>query len=115
MRCIHDLRCVECGAFEADVLVDGDGFPACRSCGGERTWVPSRVNTDIWGSPTYVKSLDMEFGSRSDLRAYLKQNGLQEAGDKVGGARTFRSPDHPKGTGKAYRYKGDVTKLGKRA
>lgn len=93
------------------MLVDGDGFPACRNCGGERTWIPSRVNTDLWGQPTYVRSLDREFDSKSDLKAYLKANGLQEAGDKVNGARTFRSPDPPRGTGKAYRYKGDVTKI----
>lgn len=93
------------------MLVDGDGFPACRNCGGERTWIPSKVNTDLWGQPTYVRSLDREFDSKSDLKAYLKANGLQEAGDKVNGARTFRSPDPPRGTGKAYRYKGDVTKI----
>jgi hypothetical protein len=99
---------------EENVIVDGDDFPACRNCCGERTWIPSRVNTDIWGSPTYIRSLDQEFGSRSELRTYLKANGLQEAGDKVNGARTFRSPDPPKGKGKAYRYAGDVTKLAKR-
>lgn len=100
-----------------DVLVEGDGFPACRNCGGERTWIPSRVNTDIWGQPTYIRSLDMEFSNKSDLRSYLKANGLQEAGDKVNGARTFRVPERQakKGTGKAYRYAGDVKKIPKGA
>ncbi len=114
MRRIHDIRCVECGSITVDVVVEDD-FPACGNCGGETTWIPSKVNTDIWGQPTYVKSLDMEFQSRGDLKSYLKENGLIEAGDRVNGARTFKSPDPPKGTGKAYRYKGDVTKLRKGA
>ena len=106
MRRIHDLRCLSCDRIETDVVVEGEEFPECGLCGGKRDWVPTQVRTDIWGQPTYVKSLDMEFGSKGELRSYLKAHGLQEAGDKVNGARTFRSPDPPKGTGKAYRYRG---------
>jgi hypothetical protein len=115
MRRIHDLRCLRCDRIETDVVVEGEAFPECGRCGGERDWIPSQVRTDIWGAPTYIRSLDQEFGSRSELRSYLKQNGLEEAGDKVNGARAFKSPEPRRGTGRAYRYKGDVTKLGKRA
>lgn len=105
MRRVHDLRCLACDRIEQNVVVEGEAFPECGWCGGERDWVPTRVNTDIWGQPTYVRSLDREFSGRSELRQFLKANGLQEAGDKVNGARTFRMPDHqvPRGTGKARR------------
>ena len=83
MRRIHDLRCLSCERIETNVLVEGEEFPACGRCGGARDWIPSQVRTDIWGAPTYIKSLDREFSGKGELRAYLKENGLQEAGDKV--------------------------------
>lgn len=118
MRRVHDLRCLSCDRIEQDVLVEGEEFPFCGRCGGKRDWVPAQVRTDIWGRSTYIRSLDQEFGSKSELRSYLKQNGLQEAGDRVGGSTsTIRIPDRmvPRGTGKAYRYRGDVTKIPKGA
>lgn len=102
MRRVHDIRCVECQSVRLDVVVEDD-YPPCDNCGGETTWIPSKISTDIWGQPTYVKSLDQEFGSRSELKAYLKANGLQEAGDKVNVARTFRMPERPKTPNRAYR------------
>lgn len=104
---IHDLRCESCGAIETDVFVYGDGFPTCGLCGGPRTWVPAAVRTDAWGSPTYVTSLDREFASRSDLRKYLRENGLSEAGDRVGGARN-ESHLH---LGRAFSYAGQTERV----
>ena len=87
MPVIHDLRCKGCDAEFPDQVVDPNDFPACPLCGGERTWVPAGFATDTWGSPRYIASLDQEFGSRSELRAHLRAHGLEEAGDRVGGAR----------------------------
>jgi len=102
---IHDLRCLACGAVEQDVLVpSNDAFTLCPLCGGERDWVPAKLNTDAWGSPQYVASLDREFASKSDLRKHLKENGLQEAGDRVGGARN----ESHLGLGKGYSYRGQA-------
>lgn len=103
---VHDLRCNYCGKVEADVLcasneVAKGRFPLCQ-CGGDRTWVPSRVNTDITGGSFYVKSLDREFDSKSDLRSHLKANGLSEAGDRVGGARN----ESHLNLGKTFSYRG---------
>ena len=83
---IQDLRCTKCGAIQTDVAV-GDTFPNCPLCAGPTTWIPARVNTDIFGGPKYITSLDQTFDSKASLRSYLRDNGLQEAGDRVGGAR----------------------------
>ena len=98
---IHDLRCLSCGTVEPDVPCESGRYPSCV-CGGARTWVPTRFNTDITGGPIYMRSLDREFDSKSSLRSYLKENGLQEAGDKVGGARN----ESHLNLGKGFSYKG---------
>ena len=84
---ILDLRCAECGNEEIDVCITGDIYPPC-GCGGEMKFLPSKLNSDVWGGPTYFKSLDMTFDSKSDLKRHLKENDLSECGDRVGGART---------------------------
>jgi len=104
---IHDLRCLQCGAIATDVPCvrrEDGGFPLCPLCGGTRTWIPAKLNTDIWGSGQYVTSLDREFGSKSELRAHLRENGLSEAGDRVGGARN----ESHLNLGKTYSYNGQV-------
>ena len=106
---IHDLRCKHCGniAINVPCVRRPDGaFPVCPRCGGERTWIPAKLNTDIWGSGQYVTSLDREFGSKSELKSYLRENGLQEAGDRVGGA---RNASHL-GLGKVYSYSGQKSR-----
>lgn len=92
---IHDLRCKACQRLELDVVVGDRPYPVCPECNGERDWVPSKLTTDEWGQSRYFKSLDMEFQSKSDLKAYMRKNGVREAGDKVGGA---RNEDGFKGT-----------------
>lgn len=104
---VHDLRCKHCNEVEENVLCAADQvskgkFPPCSKCRGNRTWVPARINTDLWGQSTYVASLDREFGSKSELRAHLKANGLSEAGDRVGGARN----ESHLGLGKTFSYRG---------
>jgi len=91
---IHDLRCKRCEQIELDVVVHDRPYPRC-TCGGERDWVPSKMRTDSWGQSRYFKSLDMTFDSKSSLKAYMKKEGIIEAGDRQGGA---RNEDHYKGT-----------------
>lgn len=91
---VHDLRCTKCEAIVRDQIVTGTEYGRC-SCGGLRTWLPARVNTDIWGSPRYLESLDRTFDSKSDLTKELKRCGFEPAGDKVRGA---RNEDRYKGT-----------------
>lgn len=104
---IHDLRCLECRDVAIDVACvnrpDG-AMPLCPKCGGERQWIPAKLNTDIWGSGQYVTSLNREFASKSDLKRYLRENGLSEAGDRKGGARN----ESHLNMGKTFSYKGQV-------
>lgn len=95
MAPVHDLRCKACQRMELDVIVFERPYPECPECGGARDWVPARLNTDEWGQSRFIASLDREFASKADLRAYQKANGLLEAGDKVGGA---RNEDRLRGT-----------------
>jgi hypothetical protein len=100
---IHDLICRKCGEIENDQLVafsNSGSYGKCVTCGGERTWMPSRVNTDIWGSPQFIESLDRTFESKSDLKKELKRCGFEPAGDKVRGA---RNEDRYKGSSFAFR------------
>jgi len=83
---IHDLRCVACGKVEVDQIVFDRPYPLC-TCGGDRDWVPAKMTTDSWGGPRFVNGIDRYFDSRSDLKAYMRKNGVLEAGDRVGGAR----------------------------
>lgn len=102
MAPIHDLRCTVCKRLELDVRVCERPYPECPECGGERDWVPAKVSTDEWGQSRFIASLDREFSSRSELRSYMRSEGLLEAGDKVGGA---RNEDRLRGTvfsGKAF-------------
>jgi len=83
---ILDLVCGLCGNEQEDVAIEGDLYPPCR-CGGEMDWLPSKLNTDIWGQEKYIQSLDITT-DKSGLRKYLKDHDLSECGDRVGGART---------------------------
>jgi hypothetical protein len=97
---VHDLFCKACGHIERDQIVKQGAYGECASCGGARNWLPSRVNTDIWGSPQYIESLDRTFDSKSDLKVELKRCGFEPAGDKVRGA---RNEDRYKGSSFAYK------------
>ena len=49
----------------------------------------SRLNTDSWGGPRYIASLDRSFDSHSDLKRHLHEEGLALApsAERSGGAR----------------------------
>lgn len=101
---VHDLLCTA-GHIEENVPVRGRPYPPCR-CGAPRDWMPTKCNTDEWGQSRYFKSLDRTFGSKSELRQYMKEHHAQEAGDKVGGA---RNEDHLR-LGKAFSFSGQTNR-----
>lgn len=87
MRRVHDLICKCCSDVERDVIIETDAYPRCPKCDGERGWLPAKLVTDEWGGPRHIRSLDMTFSSKSELRSYMRAHRLQECGDKEGGAR----------------------------
>lgn len=82
---IYDLTCPQGHRFEAYCKVDE--LPPCRVCERPTHRLPAIFNTDCWGGPRFVTSLDRSFDSRAELKGHLKRIGMEEAGDKVGGAR----------------------------
>jgi len=84
---VHDLICHACDAVERDVYVAMCVYPKCQRCGGERTWMPAKMTADVWGGPRYNAAFDMTFASKSKERAHAKKLGLEQCGDRVGGAR----------------------------
>lgn len=92
---LHDIRCNACGLEELDVVVIKGRLGSCRNdaCrSSDRSWIPRSFASPEWGQSRHVKSLGVDFDSRSQLKSYLKANGLQEAGDPVGGSRTMNAP-----------------------
>lgn len=82
---LRDLYCPGCDREKRDVFVDGD-YPIC-DCGTRmRNWI-TQINADIWGGPQYHPALDKYFSTKGDLKKYMKEHRLVEAGDPVGGSR----------------------------
>lgn len=71
-----------------------------REFGGCKTYEPRGEICDLTLPGTG------RFNSRSDMRSYMKRNGYEERGDKVGGA---RNEDH-RNLGKLFSYSGAPTK-----
>lgn len=102
---IVDLRCTSCEReFANEHVSSGPPYSRCPACGGERDWMPGVFQTFEWGGPRFYNGLDRDFGSRSELLAYMKANDLQQApcAEKVGGA---RHEEYLK-LGTAYSFKG---------
>lgn len=94
--------CDRCHA-EEDAWRD-ELVPECCGCDMRKMFC---TNTHEWGGPrTYRELREEPFASRSEKNAWAKANGLEEAGDKVGGA---RNEDHRK-LGKLYSHKGAPSK-----
>ena len=85
MRILDDYVCSKCKKAREE-LCSRDAPPQC--CKQDMQRVVGTVNHFEWGGPrTYLNCRDEPFSSRSELKAWQKENGLGEAGDKVGGAR----------------------------
>ena len=85
---IYEFRCEVCG-YEVEKLKSLDDFiEPCPRCKEKmRKLLPSRVHTTEWGQSRYIRSLDQTFGSRSELESYKKLCHVEDAGDRVHGAR----------------------------
>lgn len=102
---VVDLRCKHCAReFANEHVHSGPPYTRCPSCGGERDWIPGGFQTFEWGGPRFINGIDQEFRSRSDLLAYMKREGLQQApeAEKHGGS---RNEDYLH-LGAAYSYRG---------
>lgn len=96
---LHDLICKKCEAIEEGVLVEAGRYPRCDACGGQRTWKPSGLHTDLYGSPQYSDATGRFHSSQSEKDRVMRDAGYFSCGDKVHGAR----PEHSiKNTGFSY-------------
>lgn len=100
---IHDLRCTKCEKIYTDEMCVYPEWGTCE-CGAPRKPLPAAPMIDIWGSSQYIDSLDMEFGTKDEMRKHMKENGLSQApqADKHHGARNEEGLE----LGKIYGYAG---------
>lgn len=88
----YDYRCNTCGkTVERSVSYDARAIPYPCDCGGvqEYCFPMSAIDGYQPFEPMYVEPLGCDVSGRRELRQILKDQGLQEAGDKVGGARNW--------------------------
>lgn len=90
MPIIHDLRCTDCGTIFHDIAVEPGCYPDCPRCGGPRTWVPSRLKTDLYGQPQWCEASGEYHASTRDRERRMREEGFEPSGDKVHGARIRR-------------------------
>ena len=103
MPILDDYECEQCGRRDSgwrDELHPCCGAPMRRLIGGTRCHEPRGEIYD----PTLPGT--GRFSSRSAMRSYMKRNGYEEMGDKVGGA---RNEDH-RNLGKLFSYPGAPAK-----
>lgn len=84
MAVISDFECKFCGhTYEA-----WTDSTVCHRCGGFGRKCFTAVNSFEWGGPRFDNALQRSFSSRSELKSWLKANGMMEspARDKFGGA-----------------------------
>lgn len=101
MSMLDDYRCEVC-----ENVHEGwrDEKQVC--CGLEMTRLMGGHHFE-WGGPRQIRTMREEpFSSKGDMKAWCKERGLEEAGDKVGGA---RNEDH-RDLGTLYSYPGAPTR-----
>ena len=98
------MLCSVCESVAEDVffLPGEEHEHNCPECNALMDKMPSLFSTPEYGGPQWSQAAARTFDSRSEERAYWKQSGFTEAGDKVGGA---RNEDHLN-LGKIYSAKG---------
>ncbi len=89
MAVLHDVYCGHCDHEEEGVWFDHAKPPHCSRCGHSVRPRITHVNTDAWGGPRFIPSLDRTFDSHADLKSYMKRNHMEPAAsaDKHHGAR----------------------------
>lgn len=100
---LHDLRCRHCGFVEREAQVRANRLGHCPKCllGGRKItyefW--ETVKTDVFGSPQMSDASGREHSSQREKERFMRSQGYEGCGDKVGGARR----DHTlRGTGFSY-------------
>lgn len=83
----YDLICPN-DHVQHDQMREYKKYGVCPECheSARPLWL-SAPALDIWGGPKFVKSLDRQFDSKSEMKRELKRCGVEPAGDTVGGAR----------------------------
>jgi hypothetical protein len=83
----EDLYCHRCESRELAVTFKEEDWPEC--CGAQmKIAVVTPRRTDCYSAPRYSEAGGKFYSSRREQVADMKAAGFEEAGDKVGGART---------------------------
>jgi hypothetical protein len=87
----HDWFCPDCGDTVKDLffrLAEMPDSVPCMTCGGKMEIDFSHCTTkpEVF-EPFYCEAFDCDVNSPREWKAILKDKGVIEAGDKVGGAR----------------------------
>jgi len=104
---IHDLICPN-DHLVTDIAVIGGVMGKCDRCGEPRrvSWLRGMApSNDCYGAPRDIESLGLRDVSRSDVKAHLKANAWEEAGDRVHGARNTERYE-----GKGFSYSGQASR-----
>ena len=84
---LYTFRCPLCLSSVDEVRsVEERRRPLPCSCGGSRLRIPESFHADIF-QPYYDEALDENLYSKSDKKRAMRELGVVEAGDRVGGAR----------------------------
>ena len=90
MAILNDYACKFClGEYEAW----SDSY-SCRYCRGTGEKYYSRLTTDSWGGPRFIRSLQQTFESKSSLNKWLARHRMTQSplADKHGGAYLGEAP-----------------------
>lgn len=93
---IYEYVCEVCGERTEELLPVRDrAVPGPCRCGGWRRLTPSKVHLDLL-EPYFDEGLGCDIESAGHRRKVLRERGLIEAGDRVGGSRNFdeKAPEH---------------------
>jgi len=102
MPILDDYYCEKCEATE-----EGWRDEKHLCCGKQMTRMIGAAHNYDWDGPRQYRTMREEpFASKREMKQWCKDRGLEEAGDKVGGA---RNEDHLN-MGKLYSYSGAPTR-----
>ncbi len=99
----HDWMCKACGHTEKDMVHRLAQWPPRAECERgqlmEADFSNCLTKADVW-EPFYCEAFDCDVNTRAEWQAILKDKGLIEAGDKVGGARNEETSSFAETMGK---------------
>ena len=86
-RTLHDIRCTRCDTIALNVVIENHAYPKCTLCGGKTVWIPSKMTTDLFGTPQYSDASGQLHSSQREKEKYMAERGYWGKGDKDHGAR----------------------------